>query len=443
MTETEPRTSFSFRDIDRNYYIAFTSGLIVLILTIILTAVLRGENTSWLDVVFYPLIIYFIFQQVLSGFGFITGYIPIAQKIINWLQRTAKKKSYSEKDIKKFDKKLDELERKEKREHKRIKSIEKEISKKEAVIKEKRESGSWSERKINREEERIEKQIRELKQEEINVDDYYSKEKQEIKDKKSEIRGKFGEKMVRKQEEMDPKRFKLIMLVPIYFMMILGIILSLISIIRAIIIWPGDEKVANEFLQNIVDALGVLDLINEYYKGIIAAVFIITFFIIPAVKLFKNPEIDIAPKILTGRKRRVSDWWKRRIKKDHRTLLVRQFEDIRRYFYDIKQIIGRSLLIPIGLSQLIVAPIGGLSIILGLKSGVKRERLEKYENLLLIMVACALMGILVASYLVFYAKELKTIHSIIVILMKTVYIAFLIYSFRIFTRSPLADVDEI
>jgi len=443
MTETEPRTSFSFKEIDKSYYIAFTSGLIVLILTIILTAVLRGENTSWLDVVFYPLIIYFIFQQVLSGFGFITGYIPIAQKIINWLQRTAKKKSYSEKDIKKFDKKLDELERKEKREHKRIKSIEKEISKKEAVIKEKRESGSWSERKIRREEERIEKQIRELKQEEVNIDNHYSKEKEEIKDKKSEIRGKFGEKMVRKQEEMDPKRFKLIMLVPIYFMMILGIILSLISIIRAFIVWPGDKILANEFLQNVIDALGVLDLINEYYKGIIAAVFIITFFIIPAVKLFKNPEKDIAPKILTGRKRRVSDWWKRRIKKDHRTLLVRQFEDIRRYFYDIKQIIGRSLLIPIGLSQLVVAPIGGLSIILGIKSGVKRERLEKYENLLLIIVACALMGILVAAYLVFYAKELKAIHSIIVIIMKTLYIAFLIYSFRIFTRSPLAVVDEI
>jgi len=53
------------------------------------------------------------------------------------------------------------------------------------------------------------------------------------------------------------------------------------------------------------------------------------------------------------------------------------------------------------------------------------------------------MGILVASYVFFYAKEVKTIHSIIVILMKLIYIAFLIYSFRIFTRSPLADVDEM
>ncbi|MHA1586850.1 MAG: hypothetical protein ACTSUW_05865 [Candidatus Heimdallarchaeota archaeon] len=443
MTETEPRTSISFREVDRNYYIAFISGLIVLLLTIILTATLKGVNTSWLDVVFYPLIIYFIFQQILSGFGFITGYIPIAQKIINWLQRTAKKKSYSEKDINKFEKQLDGLERKEKREHNRIKSIEKEISKKEAIIKEKRESGSWSDRKISREEERIEKQIRELKQEERNIDDHYSKEKQEIKDKKSEIRGKFGEKMIQKQEELDPKRFKLIMLVPIYFMMILGIILSLISIIRAFIVWPGDTTPASGFLQTVVNALGVLDLINEYYKGIIAAVFIVTFFIIPAWRLFKNPERDIAPKILTGRKRRASDWWKRRIKKDHRTLLVRQFEDMRRYYYDIKQIIGRSLLIPIGLSQLIVAPIGGLSIILGIKSGVKRERLEKYENLLLIIVACALMGILFAAYIFFYAKEVKTIHSIIVILMKLLYIAFLIYSFRIFTRSPLADVEEL
>ncbi|MBK5114798.1 MAG: hypothetical protein KGD59_07180 [Candidatus Heimdallarchaeota archaeon] len=443
MTETEPRTSFSFKEIDRSYYIAFISGLIVLLLTIILTATLKGVNTSWLDVVFYPLIIYFIFQQVLSGFGFITGYIPIAQKIIYWLQRTAKKKSYSEKDVKKFDNKLNELERKEKREHNRIKSIEKEISKKEAVLKEKREAGSWSERKIRREEERIEKEVRELKQEEMNIDDYYSKEKQEINDKKSKIRGKFGEKMVQKQEEMDPKRFKLIMLVPIYFMMILGIILSLISIIRAFIVWPGDATPASEFLQTVVNALGVLDLINEYYKGIIAAVFIITFFIIPAVRLFKNPEKDIAPKVIVGRQRRVSDWWKRKIKKDHRTLLVRQFEDIRRYYYDIKQIIGRSLLIPIGLSQLIVAPIGGLSIILGLKSGVERKRLEKYENLLLIIVAGALMGILVAAYIFFYAKEVKTIHSIIVILMKLLYIAFLIYSFRIFTRSPLADTDEL
>ena len=132
----------------------------------------------------------------------------------------------------------------------------------------------------------------------MNIDDHYSKEKQEIKDKKSEIRGKFGEKMVQKQEDLDPKRFKLIMLVPIYFMMVLGIVLSLISIVRAFIIWPGDAILADGFLKTVVDALGVLDLINEYYKGIIAAVFIITFFIVPAIRLFKNPERDIAPKIL-------------------------------------------------------------------------------------------------------------------------------------------------
>ncbi|GAI01696.1 unnamed protein product, partial [marine sediment metagenome] len=129
---------------------------------------------------------------------------------------------------------------------------------------EKRESGSWSDRKISREEDRIEKQIRELKQEEMNVDEHYSKEKQEIKDKKSKIRGKFGEKMVQKQEDLDPKRFKLIMLVPIYFMMVLGIVLSLISIVRAFIVWPGDAILADGFLKIVVDALGVLDLINEY-----------------------------------------------------------------------------------------------------------------------------------------------------------------------------------
>ncbi len=437
------RISEAVKKVDKSYYIAFTTGLIVLIITIVLVATLKGENVTYLDIVFYPLLVYFIFQQVLSGFGFITGYVPIAQKIIGSLTRSAKKKAYSEKDILKLEKELERLDEVENKKKEEYKKLDQELDQKEKLIEEKIAAGSWSKRKIKREKEKLEDRRLELKKEKKKFETEVDKEKEKIDEIKKEYRGKFAERVIHRQEEQEPRKFKLIMLVPLYVMMILGIVLSLFTIIRAIIVWPGSTIPASEFLQNVVGFLGTLDLINEIYKGIIAAVSIITFYIIPAVKLFRNPEKDIAPKVLTGRRRRISDWYRRRIKKDHRTLLNRQFEDLRRYYYDIKQIIGRSLLIPIGLSQLIIAPIGGLSVVLGIKSGIKRERLEKYENMLLIIVASSLMGILVASYLFFYAKEIKSIHSMIVIIMKLLYVAFLIYSFMIFTRSPVSDVDEL
>ncbi|NHJ86461.1 MAG: hypothetical protein FK734_13435 [Asgard group archaeon] len=448
MTEAQEKSkvaTFLKEEFDKKYYFGFGIGLITLIITLILVSIFKGETVTYIEIIYYPLIVYFIFQQVLSGFGFITGYVPIAQKIIRRLTRSAKKKAYSQNDCDKCDSDLHKLENIVKQKKKEYKILEQENEKKRKHLEERKATTTNRffliriKREIERNTAEKEALFKEKKKFEIDCE----KEKKKIIERKGQYRRRMEEKIITKQESIDPHKFKLIMLVPLYVMMIVGIALSLFSIIKAIIVWPANAQPASEFLQRVVNVLGVLDLINEYYKGVIAAVSIITFFIIPAVKRFRNPERDIRPQIITGRKRKISDWYYRRIKKDHRTLLGRQFDDLRRYYYDIKIFIGNNLLIPIGLSQLIVAPIGGLAVILGMKTGIQRKKIERYENIILIIVASALLLILVSAYLFFYAKEIKNIHSIIAILMKTLYIIFLVYSFVIFTRAPISDVDEL
>ncbi|MHA1434961.1 MAG: hypothetical protein ACTSO7_14055 [Candidatus Heimdallarchaeota archaeon] len=84
-SEVEPKTSFVefFRDkMDKKYYWGFGIGTLILVVTIILIYFLKGDSYTWLEIFAFPLIVFFITQQVLSGFGFITGYIPIAQYFI-------------------------------------------------------------------------------------------------------------------------------------------------------------------------------------------------------------------------------------------------------------------------------------------------------------------------------------------------------------------------
>ena len=431
------------KEIDYYYYVGFGVGLVILILTIVLVAIYKGETVTWAEIIFYPLLVYFIFQQVLSGFGFITGYVPLGQKIINGLIRSSKKKPYSEKDVKYLEKTIKELEKRKEVGKKDYKNLETRLNTQYENLKQKEEGGFFSKRRVKKQLKDIEKKRIELEKERQDFFGKIEKEEDELKAKMKRYRGKMAERVLQKQEEMDPKRFKLVMLVPIYFMMALGIVLSVFFIIKAIIKWPGDAVPANMVLQNIVGFLDILDIINEYYKGIMAGVSITTFYIVPAIKLIKDPERDVAPKVFTGRKRQISDWWKRRVRKDPRTLLNRQFEDLRRFYYDIKIMIGRALLIPIGLSQLITAPIGGLSVVLGVKAGIQRKKMKRYENVILVVVAIAMIAILAAAYFSFFAKEIKSLHSILQIFMKLIYISFLIVSFYLFTRQPIARVNEL
>ena len=431
------------KEVDYFYYIGFGIGLIVLILTLVLVSIYKGENVTWAQIIFYPLLVYFIFQQVLSGFGFITGYVPIGQKIINGMIKSSKKKPYSEKDIKYLEKTLKDLEKRKEAGKKDYKNLESKLETQYENLKQREEGGFFAKRRVKKQLKDVEKKKIDLQKERKEFLDEIEKEEEELKAKMKRYRGKIAEKVLQKQEEMDPKRFKLVMLVPIYVMMAIGIILSVFFIIKAIIVWPGDTVPANQVLQNIVGFLDILDIINEYYKGIMAGVSITTFYIVPAIKLIKNPDRDVAPKVFQGRRRKISDWWKRRVRKDPRTLLNRQFEDLRRFYYDIKIMIGRALLIPIGLTQLITAPIGGLSVVLGVKTGIKGKKMERYENVILVIIAIAMIAILVAAYFLFFAKEIKTLHSILQIIMKLIYISFLIVSFYLFTRQPIAKVDEL
>ena len=128
-------------------------------------------------------------------------------------------------------KRLDEVENKNKEEYKKLGE---KLDQKEKLIEEKTAAGSWSKRKIKREKEKLEDKRLELKKEKKKFEAEIDKEKEKIDEIKKEYRGKFAEKVVSRQEELEPSKFKLIMLVPLYVMMIFGIVLSLIAIIRAI-----------------------------------------------------------------------------------------------------------------------------------------------------------------------------------------------------------------
>ncbi|MHA1211845.1 MAG: hypothetical protein ACTSSH_05225, partial [Candidatus Heimdallarchaeota archaeon] len=219
---------------DRKYPISASVGLIILISTIIIVYFTKGE-ASWGDILFYPILIYFTFQQILSGFGFITGYIPIGIDIINWLSKTSKKKSYDEKDLEKLDKKHDKIESEEKREMKKYDKLLNNLKGEEKKAETKFELGKWSQRKYNRVKKKLEGRKKDINKDKANAEDNFQQDLDEIKGKQKEYRGRVSEKIITKQEGLDPAKFKLIMLVPIYVMLALGLILSAISFINPII----------------------------------------------------------------------------------------------------------------------------------------------------------------------------------------------------------------
>ncbi len=435
--ESEPKPSvkeFFFEKFDKKYYWGFGIGTIVLVITIILIHFLKDDTTPWLQIFAYPLLAYFIFQQILSGFGFITGYIPIAQGIINWLTRTSKKKAYSEKEARKWDKEIDKLEAKEEKEKKEFNKKEKQLNKKKKEIKHKQETGKWNEKKVKKELAKLEKKDKELKDDQEEFSEELSKEKKKLKEKQKQYRGKISEKVITTQEDIDPRRFKLIMLVPIYIMIIVGIVLTIIGLINPIIRWVDGTQIG---------ALNTLDTVMEYYKGIMAAVGIISLYIVPAIRVYRDPTKEYISRVKEEKKRRRILFFIRP-KKDPRTVLNRQFEDMRKYYWKIKQVIRNALFIPIGLSMLIVAPIGGLSVVLGGKTTIQRKKMEKYDLIIQMIIAVFLIGLVVPSYFSFFANFLKTeIHQIIPIIIKLIYGSFLIYSFVLFSRNPIADRDEI
>ncbi len=435
--ENEPKPSvkeFFFETFDKKYYWGFGIGTIILITTIILIHFLKDDAIPWLQIFAYPLLAYFIFQQVLSGFGFITGYIPIAQGIINWLTKTSKKKAYSEKEARKWDKEIDKLEAKEEKEKREINKKEKQLNKKKKEIKHKQEIGKWNEKKAKKELAKLEKKEKELKEDQEEFSEELSKEKKKLKEKQKQYRGKLSEKVVTTQEDIDPRRFKLIMLVPIYVMIVVGIVLTLIGLINPIILWANGTPIG---------ALDTLDRVMEYYKGIMAAVGIISLYIVPAIRVYRDPTKEYISRVKEEKKRRRIFFFIRP-KKDPRTVLNRQFEDMRKYYWKIKQVIRNALFIPIGLSMLIVAPIGGLSVVLGGKTTIQRKKMEKYDLIIQMIIAVFLIGLVVPSYFSFFANFLKTgIHPIIPIIIKLIYGSLLIYSFVLFTRNPIADMDEV
>jgi len=420
---------------DRKYPISATVGLIVLVGAIIIIHFYRGTK-PWLEIFAYPLLLYFIFQQILSGFGFITGYVPIAIDIINWLNKTAKKKSYDKEDIEKLESELKQIEDYVKREKEELGKKEKKLSQKELQIATKKETGKWSEWKIRREEKKLRKEKAKLAKEQKELEEKFAERKEKIKKKLKEYRGKLSEKIITKQEQIEPHKFKLIMLVPIYVMLVVGIVLALIGLINPIVRWATGQT---------VHSLDILDIINEYYKGIIAAWGIISFYIIPSIRILKDPTKEYIPRMkVVEERRRFRFFFRRRKKEDIRTILNRQFEDLRKYYWDIKQLIGKALLIPIGLSMLIAAPLGAMSVTLGVQTSIRKRKTRPHELVVLILVAIALICMVVPTYFSFFARFLKTgIHPIIPILLKIIYIPFLILSFVLFMRQPIASIKNI
>ena len=428
--ESKPSIATFFKEeLDKKYYWGASTGTLILVVTLILIGLLRGDK-PWLEIFAYPLLVYFITQQVLSGFGFITGYIPIAQYIINWVTKTSKKKAYSEKEIAKWEETIQELEKKEEKENSKIEKKQKEADKKEKQISEKKETGNWNQRKLRREESRLEKMRYEIAEDEESIEEHITKEKNELKVKQKQYRGKLSEKIFTKQEDLDPNRFKLIMLVPLYFMLVLGLVLALIGIISTSIRWSSGE---------IIPVLDTLDIVNEYYKGIMAAVSITFMYIVPGIRTFRDPAKEYRIIYKEEKRRRFAIF--RRRKKDHRSLLNRQFEDLRKYYWKIKQVLKNALLIPIGLSMLIVAPLGGVSIVLGTKTAIQRKRMERYELIIQLIIAFVLIGMVVPTYFSFFASFIRGI-PFIAIFTKIIYISMLIYSFILFTRQPIAEFED-
>ncbi|NHJ46771.1 MAG: hypothetical protein FK733_03185 [Asgard group archaeon] len=424
----------NWNKIDKNYFISAGIGLVVLIVTIVLIHFFRGGRT-WLEIFVYPLLIYFIFQQIISGFGFITGYFPIAQGIINWLSKTAKKKEYDPEDIQKLENKLEKIEDKEKKEIRNLANKIEELEKKENENQQRHDLEKLSDRKFRREMDKVNKKKIEITNEITKCENNYSEEKDAIRSKLKGYRGKFSEKIIAKQEDLELSKFKLIMLVPIYVMTILGVVLSIVGMINPIIRWAEGTP---------IPALDTADRVTEIYKGIMAIITIITIYIIPAVRGLRDPskffvvrhqEVDTRRRFLFFRFGKKKD--------DNRTILNRQFEELRKYFWDIKILIRRALFAPMGLSMLIAAPIGGMSVYMGIRSSVSKREFSKMEWIIFIVISAAIICLVAPTYFSFFAKFIKEgIHPSIAIIIKIIYIAFLIYAFVLFTRQPVARIRE-
>jgi hypothetical protein len=406
--------------------------LLVLVVTLILVAIFRGSAT-WFEIFLYPVLVFFFFQQFLGGFGFITGYVPIAQMIINWLSRTSKKKAYCEEDIKEWEKKLDKLMQNEEKDRKKLMNVINSTNADYIKVKQLIEGGEKTTWRAKRSYRVLERKLNKLRKDEEKLRDGYEKEKDRCRKEMKKYRGKISERIITKQEELEPTKFKFIMLAPLYFMLILGIVLTLIGIINPIIRWAQG---------NPIRILDTIDVIFEYYKGIMAAVSITVLYIVPSIRIYKDPTKEYIPLMKDERKRVLFIFRKR--EKDPRNLLNRQFEDLRKYYWDIKQIIRKALLIPIGLSLLVAAPIGGLSIVLGVKSSIQRKELKKYELIIQILIAIALIGLVVTTYFTMFGNYLKIgIHPMIAILLKLIYGSALILSFVLFTKQPIAEIERL
>jgi hypothetical protein len=430
---------FFTEDIERRYYIGFGIGLLLLIIAIIISIVVFPGQ--FLDIVSYPLIIYFILAQIVGGFAFITGYIPIAKWIIEQLTKSSKKKGYDEKKEKELVRKLAEIEKKEKRETKEIQKINEEVIFQEKYLEKKIEEGEYSRFKIWREKRKIEKKQEEIDKRMKELKEEVEKVCKECEEKLNGRRSKIEEKVLKKQEEMDPKRFKLILIIPLYVMTAIGIFIALWAIISSIIIWANNGITPTNFAFRVVDKIDWA-FTNDIIKGISGGVSMLTVYIIPAVKKIKNPDIDFTPHNLAGRRRKISDWWKRKVSKDYRTLINRQFTDLQKYYFDIKQVLRQALLIPIGIAQFIVAPIGGLAIALGTKTGIERKEPNKMDNYILIIIAGAFIGILLFIYISGIAEAIKEI-KIVVIIAKLLYGLSVAASFFIFSRMPISDHETL
>ncbi|MBN1330409.1 MAG: hypothetical protein JXA54_13125 [Candidatus Heimdallarchaeota archaeon] len=427
-----------FDNFDYKYLIGASVGLVILIITIILVHFYKSNTTTWLEIFAYPLLIYFTFQQVLSGFGFITGYIPLAIDIINWLSKNAKKKAYNPFEIKELERKLDDLEAQDKKSKEKIERETEALNNKQIILDEKIAAKKGFSLLNKRDQRNINKRRKELENEKEKLTELFTKQKETIKAILKEYRKKLSDLVINKQEKLAPRKFKMIMLVPIYIMMVLGIILTLIALINPIIRWANGTE---------IHALNNLDIINEWYKGIIAGYGIIMFYIVPTIRIYKDPSKEYIPKIRTyeEKKRQRFSLFRRKEKEiyDPRTMINRQFEDLRKNYWVIKQIIRKALYIPIGFSMLILAPIGGLSIVMGVKSFTQKKRMEKYEFIIQIIIAIGLIALVVPTYFTFFSRFLKEgIHPIIPIIIKLIYGSFLIYSFILFTKQPIAKLKE-
>ena len=422
--------------IDKKYYLAFTIGSVILVMTIILVSVFDG---NFLGLIFYPMLVFSFFTQIMSGFGFITGYIPIAQKIINWLSKGAKKKPYSQKKAKIFESRLEELNLKEEKQKKIFEEKERKLIETHQLLNDEKTTISAGEKdkeqiKFAKEKEKLEKEKKEFHQEIL-------KEKDDLQKEIAKHRSKLEEKIVETQEEMYPQRFKLIMIIPIYLMAIAGVLLTVAVIIKAILIISlGSGFETNNFYQVLETIERVIA--NKYYKGAMSVITVLTFYIIPSIKKIRNPEVNLAPQDFTGKKRKLSDWWKKRVTKNFRGIINDQFEDLERHYWEISQIIGKYLLIPMGLAEFIIAPLGSMSIVLGYKFAIKKQKLQKYELILQIVIACFLLGMIITLFLPFITTNLNT-HPSVNILGQLIYGVSLLVAFFIFTRMKISKANKI